>query len=157
MLRSLPLPIRRRCSCRLHRSRRRPGFEWTRDVMPVCGLGAILLSPTPSAGPGNLPGPRFAGTFGRAAETAWAATDITSLPQAWLRDGFEDLSCDLLANSDADGGIVVTFPLDAPTGRQTLNFRYELEIPTVACEGFSSCALTGQHFEQAFMTAQDAG
>jgi hypothetical protein len=80
------------------------------------------------------------------------SSDITSNPQAWVRDTPEESAFDLFANRSDNGDIVVIFPRDTPTGRQTLNFRFDLEIPTVACEGFSSCALTGQHFEQVAIT-----
>jgi len=81
-------------------------------------------------------------------------SDITSNPQAWVRDTPEDFAFELAANRSDNGDIVVVFPRDTPTGRQILNFRFDLEIPTVACEGFSSCAVTGQHFEQVAITVE---
>ena len=33
------------------------------------------------------------------------------------------------------------------TGPHILTIAFGLEIPTVACEGFSSCAITGQHVQ----------
>jgi hypothetical protein len=82
------------------------------------------------------------------------STDITSNPRAWLRTNAEDPSFELTASKE-NGEIVVTFPRDTPAGEHTLNLRFDLEIPTVVCDGFSSCAITGQHFEQVTITVQE--
>jgi hypothetical protein len=84
------------------------------------------------------------------------STDITSLPQAWVRDTPEESAFSLFANRSDTGDIVVVLPRDTPTGRQILTIRFDLDIPTVACEGFSSCVITGQHVEEVVIDVQAA-
>jgi hypothetical protein len=81
------------------------------------------------------------------------SSDLTSNHQAWLRANPEDDAFDLTATR-FNGEIVVAFPDDTPTGQATLNFGFDLEINTVVCEGFSSCAITGEHYDQVVITVQ---
>lgn len=75
------------------------------------------------------------------------ASDIPSNFVASMRDSPEANGLSLDAYRSDSGEIVVVFPRDAPTGPHILTIAFGLEIPTVACEGFSSCAITGRHVQ----------
>jgi hypothetical protein len=76
------------------------------------------------------------------------ASDIPSNFVALMRDSPEANGLALDAYRSDSGEIVVVFPRDVPTGPHILSVAFGLEIPTVACEGFSSCAITGQHVQE---------
>ena len=73
------------------------------------------------------------------------ASDVLEEPTAVVLTDDAELSLTFILDVD---GIIVTIPDGATPGPQTLDVTVPVEVPSLTCEGFASCTLKSDHFEQ---------
>lgn len=77
------------------------------------------------------------------------ATDLLFAPIAVVLADDAELSLNFRLDVD---GIIVDIPGAASPGPQTLDVTVPVEVPTLTCDGFASCSLMGEHFQQLPLT-----